>query len=92
MGKIWRYKLVQWVIFILITLLIGIISSKLDTIQFILQNGNLDLKNIISISLIKYIKTVQILSIILGGIVIGLYSNFIYSINNEIKENANTKY
>ena len=91
MRKIWRYKLVQCIVFILIAASLGIITSNLETLQLILQNGKLTLENDVIEHLIKYVKTVRITSIILWGLAIGLYSNFIYSINSKLTVKTNGK-
>lgn len=91
MRKIWRYKSVQFIVFIVIASSLGIIISNLETLQFVLQNGNLTLENDIVKHLIKDVKTVRITAVILWGLAIGLYLNFIYSINSKITEKTNTK-
>ncbi len=40
MRKIWRYKLFQWIVFILIVLSLGTATRRLDTLQFLFENGN----------------------------------------------------
>ena len=86
MRKVWRYKSVQWIVFILIAASLGIITSNLETLQLILQDGKLTLENDVIEHLIKDVKTVRITAIILWGLVIGLYSNFIYSIKSKLIE------
>lgn len=83
MRKIWKYKIFQFIIFILIAGSLGIITSNLKTLQFVLQNGNLSLAKDVTENLIKDIKAIRITAIILWALVIGLYSNFIYSINSK---------
>lgn len=91
MRKIWRYKSVQCIIFILIVSSLGIITSNLKTFQIVLQNGNLTLEKDVIEYLIRDIKVVQITVVILWGLVMGLYINFIYSINSKITEKTNEK-
>ena len=81
MRKIWGYKLFQWIVFILIASSLGIIVSKLDSLQFFLKNTNLANEDYIIIELIKDLNVVRILVIILGAFSLGLYSDFKYSIN-----------
>lgn len=89
MIRIWRYKLFQSMVFILIALSLGIVTSRLETLQFLFENGNLGIENDVVNSLIKDIKIVRIVTIILWGLVLGLYSNFIYSINKSINGETN---
>lgn len=89
MIRIWRYKLFQSMIFIFIALSLGIITSRLETLQFLFKNGNLGIGNDVVNSLIKDIKIIRIVAIILWGLVLGLYSNFIYSINKSINGKTN---
>ena len=91
MRKIWRYKSVQFIVFILIASSLGIIISNLETLQFVLKSGNLAIENDVVKYLIKYIKTVQITAVILWVFAIGLYLNFIYSINSKITKKTNIK-
>lgn len=84
MRKIWRYKLFQWIVFILIVLSLGTATRRWDTLQFLFENGNLAIENEVVQHLIKDIKIVKIVVITLWGLVFGLYTNFIYSINKEI--------
>lgn len=80
MRKIWRYKLFQWIVFILIVLSLGTATRRWDTLQFLFENGNLAIENEVVQHLIKDIKIVKIVVITLWGLVFGLYTNFIYSI------------
>lgn len=89
MIRIWRYKLFQSMVFILIALSLGIVTSRLETLQFLFENGNLGIGNDVVNSLIKDIKIIRIVAIILWGLVLGLYSNFIYSINKSINGKTN---
>lgn len=89
MIRIWRYKLFQSMVFIFIALSLGIITSRLETLQFLFKNGNLGIENDVVNSLIKDIKIIRIVTIILWGLVLGLYSNFIYSINKSINGKTN---
>lgn len=89
MIRIWRYKLFQSMVFIFIALSLGIITSRLETLQFLFENGNLGIENDVVNSLIKDIKIIRIVTIILWGLVLGLYSNFIYSINKSINGKTN---
>lgn len=91
MRKIWRFKSVQCIIFILIASSLGIIISNLKTFQIVLQNGNLTLEKDVIEYLIRDIKVVQITVVILWGLVMGLYINFVYSINSKITEKTNEK-
>lgn len=90
MRKIWRYKLFQWIVFILIVLSLGTATRRLDTLQFLFENGNLAIENEVVQHLIKDIKIVKIVVITLWGLVFGLYINFIYSINKEILKETTT--
>lgn len=90
MRKIWRYKLFQWIVFILIVLSLGMATRRLDTLQFLFENGNLAIENEVVQYLIKDIKIVKIVVITLWGLVFGLYTNFIYSINKEIPKETTT--
>lgn len=90
MRKIWRYKLFQWIVFILIVLSLGTATRRLDTLQFLFENGNLAIENEVVQHLIKDIKSVKIVVITLWGLVFGLYINFIYSINKEIPKETTT--
>ncbi|MBC5630438.1 hypothetical protein H8S20_16385 [Clostridium sp. NSJ-6] len=90
MRKIWRYKLFQWIVFILIVLSLGTATRRLDTLQFLFENGNLAIENEVVQHLIKDIKIVKIVVITLWGLVFGLYTNFIYSINKEIPKETTT--
>lgn len=88
--KIWRYKLFQWIVFILIVLSLGTATRRLDTLQFLFENGNLAIENDVVQHLIKDIKIVKIVVITLWGLAFGLYTNFIYSINKEIPKKTTT--
>lgn len=90
MRKIWRYKLFQWIVFILIVLSLGTATRRLDTLQFLFENGNLAIENEVVQHLIKDIKIVKIVVITLWGLVFGLYTNFIYSINKEVPKETTT--
>lgn len=90
MRKIWRYKLFQWIVFILIVLSLGTATRRLDTLQFLFENGNLAIENDVIQHLIKDIKIVKIVVITLWGLGFGLYLNFIYSINKEISKETTT--
>lgn len=90
MRKIWRYKLFQWIVFILIVLSLGTATRRLDTLQFLFENGNLAIENEVVQHLIKDIKIVKIVVITLWGLGFGLYLNFIYSINKEISKETTT--
>ena len=90
MRKIWRYKLFQWIVFILIVLSLGTATRRLDTLQFLFENGNLAIENEVVQHLIKDIKIVKIVVITLWGLVFGLYTNFIYSINKDIPKETTT--
>ena len=92
MRKIWRYKSVQFIIFILIASSLGIITSNLKTFEIVLQNGNLTLEKDVIEYLIRDIKVVRMTAVILWGLVMGLYINFIYSINIKIIEKTNEEY
>ena len=63
MRKIWRYKLFQWIVFILIVLSLGTATRRLDTLQFLFENGNLAIENEVVQHLIKDIKIVKIVEI-----------------------------
>lgn len=89
MKRVWRYKSFQFIVFILIALLLGTVTRRLDTLQFLFENGHLAIKNDINIHLIKDIKIIRIVVITLWGLSLGLYSNFIYSINKQIPEKSN---
>ena len=90
MRKIWRYKLFQWIVFILIVLSLGTATRRLDTLQFLFENGNLAIENEVVQHLIKDIKIVKIVVITLWGLVFGLYTSFIYSINKEVSKETTT--
>ena len=90
MRKIWRYKLFQWIVLILIVLSLGTATRRLDTLQFLFENGNLAIENDVIQHLIKDIKIVKIVVITLWGLGFGLYLNFIYSINKEISKETTT--
>lgn len=90
MRKIWRYKLFQWIVFILIVLSLGTATRRLDTLQFLFENGNLAIENDVIQHLIKDIKIVKIVVITLWGLGFGLYLNFIYSINKEVSKETTT--
>ena len=83
MRKIWGYKVIQCVVFIFIVSSFGIVSSKLSVLQLILEHPNTVIDSAVAIDLIKDIKVIKIIGIIIWAILIGLYSNFIYSINKE---------
>ncbi|MBS5936752.1 hypothetical protein [Clostridium sp.] len=92
MRKIWRYKSVQFIIFILIASSLSIITGNLKTFEIVLQNGNLTLEKDVIEYLIRDIKVVRMTAVILWGLVMGLYINFIYSINIKIIEKTNEEY
>ncbi len=91
MRKIWRHKLFQGIVFILIASSLGIVTSRLETLQFLFENGHLAIENDIAIHLIEDIKIVRIVVITLWALVIGLYLNFIYSINSQITKKTNAQ-
>ncbi|ERK30596.1 hypothetical protein [Clostridium intestinale] len=80
MGRVWNNKMFQAVVFVLIAVTIGIIHSKISSLQFVLENAGI-IDNSISESLISDIKLTKVLVLIIGGIAVGLYGNFTYSIN-----------
>lgn len=80
MGRVWNNKVFQAVVFVLIAATIRIIHSKISSLQFVLENAGI-IDNSISESLISDIKLTKVLVLIIGGIAVGLYGNFTYSIN-----------
>lgn len=82
MMRIWKNKLFQGAIFILISASIGVIYSKLNTIEFILKNADVTtLQTLISNDLLLDIKIVKVTSLIIGTILLGLFINHTYKIN-----------
>jgi hypothetical protein len=80
MRKVWNNKIFQAIVFVLIAATIGIIHSKISSLQFVLENAGI-IDNSVSESLISDIKLTKVLVLIIGGIAVGLYGNFTYSIN-----------
>lgn len=80
MRRVWNNRVVQAVVFVLIAATIGIIHSKISSLQFVLENAGI-IDNSVSESLISDIKLTKVLVLIIGGIAVGLYGNFTYSIN-----------
>ncbi|QLY81516.1 hypothetical protein [Clostridium intestinale] len=80
MRKVWNNKIFQAIVFVLIAATIGIIHSKISSLQFVLENAGI-MDNSVSESLISDAKLIKVLVLIIGGIAVGLYGNFTYSIN-----------
>jgi len=80
MRKVWNNRVVQAVVFVLIAATIGIIYSKISSLQFVLENAGI-IESSVAESLISDAKLIKVLVLIIGGITIGLYCNFTYSIN-----------
>lgn len=80
MRRVWNSKIFQAVVFVLIAATTGVIYSKISSLQFVLENAGI-IDNSVSESLISDIKLTKVLVLIIGGIAIGLYCNFTYSLN-----------
>lgn len=80
MRRVWNSKIFQAVVFVLIAATTGVIYSKISSLQFVLENAGI-IDNSVSESLISDIKLTKVLVLIIGGIAVGLYGNFTYSIN-----------
>lgn len=80
MRRIWNNKIFQAVVFVLIAATIGIIHTKLNSLQFVLENAGI-IESSVSESLINDVKLTKVLVLVIGGIAVGLYGNFTYSIN-----------
>lgn len=80
MRRVWNNRVVQAVVFVLIAATTGVIYSKISSLQFVLENAGI-IDNSVSESLISDIKLTKVLVLIIGGIAVGLYGNFTYSIN-----------
>lgn len=80
MRKLWKNKIFQVVFFILIASTVGIIYAKISSIQFLLGNWDI-IDSSFTLGLVKDIKFIKILVLTIWGVAMGLYINFIYSIN-----------
>lgn len=80
--KIWSNKIFQAVMFILIAFIMGLIYTKVSSLQFLFENANI-LEGLEATSLVRDTKLIKVLVLILGGISLGLYGNFTYSTNKK---------
>lgn len=80
MRRVWNNRVVQAVVFVLIAATTGVIYSKISSLQFVLENVGI-IESSVAESLISDAKLIKVLILIIGGIAIGLYCNFTYSIN-----------
>lgn len=87
MRKLWRNKTFQIFVIVLIGVPFTSAASKLNTLKLILEHESTIIDKVVLAGLVKDIKFIKIAGIILYTIAIGFYTNFIYSINNEINNN-----
>ncbi len=80
MRRVWNNKIFQAIVFVLIASTIGIIYSKISSLQFVFENAG-KIESSVAESLISDAKLIKVLVLIIGGIAIGLYYNFTYSLN-----------
>ena len=80
MRKVWNNRIFQAIVFVLIASTIGIIYTKISSLQFVFENAGI-IESSVSESLISDVKLTKLLVLIIGGIAVGLYGNFTYSIN-----------
>lgn len=80
MRRVWNSKIFQAIVFVLIASTIGIIYTKISSLQFVFENAGM-IDNSVSQSLISDAKLIKVLVLIIGGIAVGLYGNFTYSLN-----------
>jgi len=80
MRKVWNNRVFQAVVFVLIAATIGIIYTKISSLQFVFESAGI-IESSVSESLISDAKLIKVLVLIIGAIAVGLYGNFTYSIN-----------
>lgn len=83
MNKLWRNKIFQWAIRILIIVSMVMVADRLHTLKFIIESGHITMEGISAESLVKDIKVIQIIGAIIWTVAIGSYNYFIDSINKE---------
>lgn len=85
--KIWSNKFFQSIVFVFITISFGIVMSRLDTLQLVLERSYTVIDKSVTDSLVKDVKTIRIIGAIIWAITIGLYNNFIHTINKKNSDN-----
>lgn len=87
MIKLWRNKVFQVFVYVLITVLFTLAASKLNTLRLMLEYKNTIIDKELLAILVKDIKFIKIVGSIVYMIAIGFYTVFIYSINHEKNNN-----
>ena len=91
MKYLWKNKIFQGVVFVIIAASIGIFNARLSIIQFLIDNSKATTMNgFIRNDLLTNISITEIFAWIIWAVACGLYFNYIYSLNHPKEENEVT--
>lgn len=88
MKRIRENRFIQALVFVLLAASLGIFTSKLDTLQFLLESGRsrITASGIEITALVSNVRTARTLGILAWGVAMGLYINHTYSLNSKKKK------
>lgn len=91
MKYLWKNKIFQGVVFVIIAASIGIFNARINIIQFLIDNSKETTMNgFVRNDLLSNISIIEIFAWIIWAVASGVYINYIYSLNHPKEENEVT--